>query len=197
MVKISILRRRAVRRALGTLSLSAAMLAASTSANVSLHANQEETEAAPVETGLAVPDDLSGEALEAIDAALATSLGPSLEIAFDAAKSSQERLAAAGEIERIAQGINATSPALNVLKRHLLRRSALIIAAVRASEASTEGSPANSHSAQLAQAVSETEAMLNAMSNGAGWLTYLHLADLQRNSIFRDEGTGDSQFDQL
>lgn len=179
MVKISILRRRAVRRALGTLSLSAAMLAASTSANVSLHANQEETEAAPVETGLAVPDDLSGEALEAIDAALATSLGPSLEIAFDAAKSSQERLAAAGEIERIAQGINATSPALNVLKRHLLRRSALIIAAVRASEASTEGSPANSHSAQLAQAVSETEAMLNAMSNGAGWLTYLHLADLQ------------------
>jgi hypothetical protein len=155
------------------------MLAASTSANVSLHANQEETEAAPVETGLAVPDDLSGEALEAIDAALATSLGPSLEIAFDAAKSSQERLAAAGEIERIAQGINATSPALNVLKRHLLRRSALIIAAVRASEASTEGSPANSHSAQLAQAVSETEAMLNAMSNGAGWLTYLHLADLQ------------------
>lgn len=179
MVKFSTLRRRAVRRALGALSLSAALLLASTSANVSLHANQEETEAAPVDSGVAVPDDLSGESLEAIDAALATSLSPSLEVLFDLSKSSEERLTAAAEIDRIAQQIQVTSPALNVLKRHLLRRSALISAAVRASEAPTAGATTNTHTAQLAQAVNETEAMLNSIANGGGWVTYLRLAELK------------------
>lgn len=132
-----------------------------------------------MDSGVAVPDDLSGESLEAIDAALATSLSPSLEVLFDLSKSSEERLTAAAEIDRIAQQIQVTSPALNVLKRHLLRRSALISAAVRASEAPTAGATTNTHTAQLAQAVNETEAMLNSIANGGGWVTYLRLAELK------------------
>ena len=58
------LHKRSIQRALGVLSLAAAMLAISASSPTALQATQEETQAV-TETALAIPDDLSAESLEA------------------------------------------------------------------------------------------------------------------------------------
>ena len=90
------LRKRSIQRALGVLSLAVAMAALSASSPTTLQATQE---AAPAvaETALSIPDDLSAESLEAIDAELAKTLNPKLAILFDATQPADARRAAAAD----------------------------------------------------------------------------------------------------
>ncbi len=179
----STLRRRSVRRSLGVLSLSAAMLMAAASTGTSLRAHQDETPAAAPDQGLAVPDDLNDEALESVDGALSEGLSPNLAILFDSSKSAEERTAAGTEVENIARSMDSSTPQRDVLKRHLLRRTALVVAAVRASQVMNVAPVSDLQLGQLAEAVINAESMLNAMSNGSGWVEYLHLADLRGGNV--------------
>lgn len=179
----STLRRRSVRRSLGVLSLSAAMLTAAASTGTSLRAHQDETPAVDPDQGLAVPDDLNEESLESVDAALAASLSPSLAILFDSSKSAEERKAAGTEVENIARSMDSSTTQRDVLRRHLLRRAALVSAAVRAGEVTNVAPVSDLQLGQLAEAVNNAESMLNAMTNGGGWVEYLHLADLRGGNV--------------
>ena len=155
MITFSIWRKRSFRKALGVLTLSTAMLAGSVSSGTLLQATQEEAPASAVE--LKVPDDLSDETLEGIDAALAKSLGPKLAVLFDSGQSAEARHAAAVEISAIASGIPATTPITSNLQRRLLRRVALLSAAVQASQVSDLAVNPDSHTAKLSDAVGKVQ----------------------------------------
>ena len=181
MITFSIWRKRSFRKALGVLTLSTAMLAGSVSSGTLLQATQEEAPASAVE--LKVPDDLSDETLEGIDAALAKSLGPKLAVLFDSGQSAEARHAAAVEISAIASGIPATTPITSNLQRRLLRRVALLSAAVQASQVSDLAVNPDSQTAKLSDAVGKVDRLLNSVGNGAGWVTYLHLAELRAGEL--------------
>ena len=175
------LHKRSIQRALGVLSLAAAMLAISASSPTALQATQEETQAV-VETALTIPDDLSAESLEAIDAELAKSLNPKLAILFDATQPADARKVAATELAEAAGKINGSTLPLETMKRHLLRRTALMQAALLAGEAGDLTASQDATADKLTEAVVAAETMLTAMTNGAGWVTYLHLAELKAGS---------------
>lgn len=175
------LHKRSIQRALGVLSLAAAMLAISASSSTTLQATQEETPA-PADSALTIPDDLSAESLEAIDTELARSLNPKLAILFDATQPAEARKAAAAELTDAANKMNGTSAPLETLKRHLLRRTALMQAALLAMESSDLTGAPEASTNTLSEAVVAAEAMLTAMTNGDGWVTYLHLPELKAGS---------------
>ena len=172
------LHKRSIQRALGVLSMSAAMLAISASSPTALQATQEEVQAV-TETALTIPDDLSAESLETIDAELAKSLNPRLAILFDASQPADARKVAATELTEAAGKINGSTLPLETVKRHLLRRTALMQAALLAGEAGDLTASQDATADKLTEAVVAAEAMLTAMTNGAGWVTYLHLAELK------------------
>lgn len=172
------LHKRSIQRALGVLSLATALLTAAASSSTTLQATQEDAPTV-VETALTIPDDLSAESLEAIDAELAKSLNPKLAILFDASQSADARKTAATELTDAANQIQGGTLPLDTAKRHLLRTTALMQAALRAAEASDLTASQEATADKLSEAVNAAEAMLTAMTNGAGWVSYLHLAELK------------------
>lgn len=157
------------------------MLVAAAGSGTSLLATQDETDTeSEVEIVLAIPADTSIESIEELDMDLAKSVGPQLTILFDGAQSADARKAAADAVQSIAGNISdSSSLPLRILKRRLLRRAALLSASIQASEAESLNPASDSHAAKLVSAVNSTEAALNAMSNGGGWVDYLHLAELK------------------
>jgi hypothetical protein len=175
------LRKRSIQRALGVLSLTVALVTIAASSPTTLQATQDAAPAvAPA--ALSIPDDLSAESLETVDAELAKTLNPKLAIVFDAAQPADARKAAAAELTEAGGKIDGSTPAFERLKRQLLRRTALMQAALLAAEVGDLTTSADNGTEKLTEAAAAAETMLTAMTNGEGWVTYLHLADLKAAS---------------
>lgn len=169
--------RRSVRRALGALSLGTALLAASVSSGTSLKATQEAT--APAKAELKVPDEISEESIEAVDAGLAKTLAPYIATLFDVSQGSDARKKAASDLLTQANEISSINPEQEALKRQLLRIVRLVQASVLATEASNVQGTSASHQGQLTAAVIAAKNFLYSIPNGNSWIDYLHLTELQ------------------
>jgi hypothetical protein len=181
-IEVSFWRRKSVRRALGVFFLSLAMLAGSVSSNSTLKATQDETSSESAAGSLVVPAGLSEEDIEGVDKEIAKAIGADIVTLFDSASPVDARKAAASKIRSTALAIQSTSPALDSLKRQLLRQGDLASALIKAAEVTNVSPGSVSPASQLREGVYEAESMLNAMTNGQGWVTYLHLAELKQNS---------------
>ena len=179
----SILRQRRVRRAVGALFVATSLLVGSAVFPTTLQA----TPAAPAvqASELKVPPDITEESIEAIDAELAASASPFLWILFDTKKPADERQNAAAELRSLASSFSATTPEKDSLKRRLQRRIALMSSAIEASQTADVGSnPASA--ANLKDTAASTVQWLTSILNGATWISYLHLDDLQKPDVSAD-----------
>ena len=109
-------------------------------------------------------------------------MNPKLAILFDASQPADARKVAATELTEAAGKIDGSTLPLETTKRHLLRRTALMQAALLAGEAGDLTASQDATADKLTEAVVAAESMLTAMTNGTGWVTYLHLAELKAGS---------------
>lgn len=181
-VHVSIWRRRSFRRAVGTLSLTAALFGATVSSGNVLQAVQEAV-AAPV-AELARAADLSDESIEGVDAELAKKLSPLLETLFNAGAPADQRKAAAVEVKTIAAAVSG-SEAKDGLARRLLRRASLIEATVVAGSVENLQASATTLAA-LKESAGTVSTKLAAMKNGELWTPYLHLEALKGETVAAD-----------
>ncbi len=179
---ISILRQRRVGRSVGAVSIATSLLLGAASFPTTLQATSE----APVvqASELKVPADITEEAIEAIDAELAAAAGPFLSTLFDVTQPADERQRAATELRTLANNLSAATPEKDSLRRRLQRRVALISSAIEASGAVGAGS--SSTAPNLMSAAAATVQWLNSIANGAPWIAYLHLEDLQKPDVSID-----------
>lgn len=176
---ISILRQRRIRRAIGAFSVGASLLVGSAVFPTSLQAKSERATAQASE--LKVPGDITEESIEAIDSELSKAAGPLLRTLFDATKSAEERLKAAGELQTLANALAPSTPQIESLQRRLQRRVGLIKASIEASQTTGSASASN-----LSAVAAETVSWLTTIPNGETWNSYLHLADLQNADVSPD-----------
>ena len=179
---ISILRQRRVRRAVGALSITTSLLVGSAVFPATLHATSEAPAAQASE--LKVPGDITEESIEGIDAELAKVAGPLLRTLFDVTQPAEERKRAAAELAALANNISADTPEKESLQRRLKRRVALVSSAIEASGAA--GAETSSAAPNLTGAAASTVQWLNSIANGATWIAYLHLDDLQKPDVSID-----------
>lgn len=175
----SVWRIRSVRGAWTALSLSAAMLIASASSGTLLQATQDAAAEAVQDVVLTRPEDISDETLEGIDGELAKAVGPKLTTLFDPQQPADARKAAATEILSVVSGMDTSTPVRDNLKRRLIRRATLLRQAIEASEVPAVTAATDASSNALPEAITAAEVMLSSMTNGEGWVTYLHLAELK------------------
>ncbi len=176
---ITVLRQRRVGRAVGALFITASLLAGSAVFPTTLEATSEAPFAQVFE--LKVPADITEESIEAIDAELAKVAGPLLRTLFDVKQSAAERQQAATELRALANTISAETPEKDSLKRRLQRRVELVSAAIAAAGTSSDSAAPN-----LTTAAATTVQWLNLIGNGATWIAYLHLDDLQKADVSGD-----------
>ena len=184
MITLSALRKRTARRAMGAMSLSAAMLVASASSGTSLHATQDEPAAAQdsgasATAELKVPNDLTAEVIEAVDGELAKTASPLLATLFDVSQPGDARRAAATELVSAAGAMSATTPESESLKRRLHRRVLLVSASISASEAPVEPVAPGASQDAVSSSASRVGTALGLIKNGNLWVDYLHLTELQ------------------
>ncbi|MBC7967854.1 MAG: hypothetical protein H7Z17_18235, partial [Fuerstia sp.] len=179
---ISILRQRRVGRAVGALSITTSLLFGSAVFPTTLQATSEAPAVQAAE--LSVPADITEEAMEAIDAELAKVAGPLLRTLFDVKLPDEERQRAAAELRTLADNLSATTPEKDSLRRRLQRRVALMSSAIAASSAA--GGGGSSSAPNLTTAAASTVTWLNSIANGATWIAYLHLDDLQKPDVSID-----------
>ena len=179
---ISILRQRRVRRAVGALSITTSLLVGSAVFPTTLHATSDAPAAEVPE--LKVPTDITEESIEAIDGELAKVAGPLLRSLFDVNLPAVERQRAAAELRTLADNISAATPEKDSLQRRLKRRVALVSSAIEAS--GTAGAVGSSAAPNLTGAAASTVQWLNSITNGATWIAYLHLDDLQKPDVSVD-----------
>ena len=179
---ISILCKRRVQRAVGVFSIATSLLVGSAVFPTALQATSETLEAKASE--LKVPSDITEESIEAIDADLAKSAGPLLRTLFDAEQPADERKRAASELRTLTNSMSAATPEKDSLRRRLQRRVSLISSALTAFEATAGGS--SSSAGDLTNTASSTVTWLNSVANGATWISYLHLNDLQKSDVSAD-----------
>ena len=179
---ISILRKPRVGRAVGALSITTSLLVGSVVFPTNLQATSEAPAAQASE--IKVPADITEEAMEAIDANLAKVAGPFLQTLFDVTKPADERQRAAAELRTLANNLSAATPEKDSLRRRLQRRVALMSSAITASGATGGGS--SSSASNLTSAAASTVTWLNSIANGATWIAYLHLDDLQKPDVSVD-----------
>ena len=174
---LRLLRQRRVGRAVGALSITTSLLVGSAVFPTTLEATSEAPAAQVSE--LNVPADITEESIESIDAELAKVAGPLLGTLFDVKQPGDERQRAAAELRKLADNISAATPEKDSLKRRLQRRVALISAAIEAAGAgNSAAAPPN-----LTSAAASTVQWLNSIANGATWIAYLHLDDLQKPDV--------------
>ena len=176
---ISILRQRRVRRAVGALSITTSLLVGSAVFPTTLHATSDAPAAEVPE--LKVPTDITEESIEAIDGELAKVAGPLLRSLFDVNLPADERQRAAAELRTLADNISAATPEKDSLKRRLKRRVALVSSAIEAA-----GADSSSAAPNLTSTAAATVQWLNSITNGATWIAYLHLDDLQKPDVSVD-----------
>ncbi|MCA9063615.1 MAG: hypothetical protein KDA96_11165, partial [Planctomycetaceae bacterium] len=159
--------------------MSASTLASVVIPDGTVSARQDEAQPAAALSG--VPRDMTQEAVEQINPAVAEKLGPALRTIFDSAESSESRQAAIAVARSAAGELSAEVPGAASMQRRILRRISLIEASIAAADVAdlsaggAEGSP-------VATAAAEAESWLNGVSGGAGWKDYLHLAELKGNA---------------
>lgn len=179
---ISVLRQRRVGRAVGALSISTSLLVGSAVFPTTLEATSDAPAAEVFK--LSVPSDITEESIEAIDAELAKVAGPFLRTLFDVKQPAEERLRAAGELRTLADTISSATPEKESLQRRLQRRVALMSASIEATGAAVaEGSSAVP---KLPGVAASTVQWLNSITNGATWIAYLHLEELQKPDVSID-----------
>ena len=178
----SILRQRRVGRAVGAFSIATSLLVGAAAFPTNLQATSE----APIvqASELNVPADITEEAMEAIDTELAQVAGPLLRILFDVKQPAEERQRVAAELRTLANNLSAATPEKDSLRRRLQRRVALMSSAIAASGAA--GGSSSSSAPNLISAAASTVQWLNSIANGATWIAYLHLADLQKPDVSVD-----------
>lgn len=179
---ISILCKRPVRRAVGVFSIATSLLVGSAVFPTALQATSETLEAKA--SALKIPSDITEESIEAIDADLAKTAGPLLRTLFDAEKPADERMRAASELRTLTNSMSAATPEKDSLRRRLQRRVSLISSALSAFAATAGGS--SSPAGDLTNTASSTMTWLNSVANGATWISYLHLDDLQKSDVSAD-----------
>lgn len=179
---ISILRQRRVGRAIGTLSIATSLFVGSAVFPTILQATSEVPAVQTAE--LKVPSDITEESIEAIDAELAKLAGPLLRALFDVTQPADERLRAATELRTLANNLSAATPEKDSLQRRLHRRVALMSSAIEA--AASSGEESNSFASNLPIVASSTVEWLNSIANGATWILYLHLDELQKPDVSVD-----------
>ena len=178
----SILRQRRVGRAVGAFSIATSLLVGAAAFPTNLQATSE---APIVQTSeLNVPADITEEAMEAIDTELAQVAGPLLRILFDVKQPAEERQRVAAELRTLANNLSAATPEKDSLRRRLQRRVALMSSAIAASGAA--GGSSSSSAPNLISAAASTVQWLNSIANGATWIAYLHLDDLQKPDVSVD-----------
>lgn len=182
MIHVSIWRRRSFRRAVGTLSLTAALLGATVSSGNVLQAVQEAAVAPAAD--LTRPADLSDESLEGVDAELAKKLSPLLETLFNGGAAADQRKSAAAEIKNLAAATGGNE-AKDGLSRRLLRRAGLIEATLNA-VAVENLQPSATTLQSLKESAEVVNAKLAAMKNGDLWTPYLHLDALKGDAVGAD-----------
>ncbi len=180
---ISILRQRRVRRAVGVLSIATSLLSGSAVFPTALQATPEASAVQASE--LTVPSDITEESIEAIDADLAKVTGPLLRTLFDAQQPVAERRNAATELHGLVSEFSATTPEKDSLRRRLQRRVTLMASAIEASDPAVGGS-SSAAASKLTDVASSTVQWLHAIANGATWISYLHLDDLQKPDVGAD-----------
>ena len=176
---ISVLRQRRIRRAIGALSIATSLLVGSTVSPGTLLAKSDAGSNQVSE--LKVPSDITEEAIEAIDTDLSKTAGPLLQTLFDVTKTADERLKAAGELRPLIKAIDPSTPQKEALQRRLQRRVALVQASIEAAQTPGTAAPSN-----LAETAAATATWLTSISNGATWVAYLHLDDLQKPDVSPD-----------
>ena len=180
---ISILRQRRIRRAFGALSVASSLLAGSALYPTTLLAKLEAP--AVQATQLEVPRDITEAEIEEIDVDLAKVAGPLLQTLFDAGKPVDDRRKAATELRSLANNFSAATPEKDSLRRRLQRRVALMSAAIEATE-SSDVSGSSSSTDNLGNTASSTVQWLSSIANGATWISYLHLDELQKPEVSAD-----------
>jgi len=179
---ISVLRQRRVGRAVGALCIMMSLLVGSAVFPTTLEATSEARAAQVSEIKL--PADITEESIEAIDAELAKVAGPLLRTLFDVNQPAEDRERAAVELRTLADNISTSTPEKESLQRRLQRRVALMSASVDASSAA--GASGSSVPPNLPGAAALTVQWLNSIANGATWIAYLHLEELQKPDVTVD-----------
>jgi len=166
----------------GVFSIATSLLVGSAVFPTALQATSETLEAKA--SALKIPSDITEESIEAIDADLAKTAGPLLRTLFDAEKPADERMRAASELRTLTNSMSAATPEKDSLRRRLQRRVSLISSALSAFAATAGGS--SSPAGDLTNTASSTMTWLNSVANGATWISYLHLDDLQKSDVSAD-----------
>lgn len=172
--------RRRLTTAIGFLLLSFVSAGMSLWHVTELRAVQDSNQAYEPETGaeLRIPQDISEEAIEKIDPAIAAAVAPLLNTLFDVQMSREERLKAATDLEGIARGLIADTTVKSELKSRLLRRSGILKAALEAAAVPSLSPGASSNSGELRISALDASNWLKTVANGELWETYLHLNEL-------------------
>lgn len=139
-------------------------------------------ESAPPDLTVDIPNDMSGEAIEEQFPDLAGQLNPVIITLFDVAEPAANRLTAASQLEGLITQIGNATPQAETLGRRLSRRTALLKAAIQASESMDLASGPGQLKHQLPSAVTGARSALQSMVNGENWIKYLHLSELESSA---------------
>lgn len=179
--------RRRLPAAVGVLAGSSALLMASFLSNGVLRAVQDESAVAapasqPAQTplaGLRIPADITEEAIEQVDEAMARNVAPLMRRLFDGSQPVESRLTAASELKNLIAGISDDTGGYSSLKSRLDRRVSLMEAGLKAAAVEDISAAPEASAAAVNSAAAETAKWLKQVRNGALWTEFLHLSDLQ------------------
>ncbi|MFN9827886.1 MAG: hypothetical protein ACK58J_27355 [Planctomyces sp.] len=147
-----------------------------------MSARSDETDAAS-HAVLPRPRDMAAETLDAASPELAARI----ETLWNSQASADDRRQALTELQALVPAIPADGPHAS-LRQRLLRRLALLSAALDAATVSSLQAPATDYTAQLQSATAQLAAVLNTTPNGRLWIDYLALGGLTQPA---DDGTSE------
>ncbi|MFN9159288.1 MAG: hypothetical protein ACK6D5_16105, partial [Planctomyces sp.] len=147
-----------------------------------MSARSDETDAAS-HAVLPRPRDMAAETLDAASPELAARI----ETLWNSQASADDRRQALTELQALVPAIPADGPHAS-LRQRLLRRLALLSAALDAATVSSLQAPATDYTAQLQSATAQLVSVLNTTPNGRLWIDYLALGGLTQPV---DDGTSE------
>lgn len=181
---------RAIPAAMGVLAGCSALLVASLVSTDILRAVQDGAAGGAGQTHastLRVPADISEEAIEKVDAALASTVSPLLNTVFNASEPVDVRKDASGRLKAALDAVDASSEELASLKSRLVRRVALLDASLAAMTVDDLSSEPAEFRAALTQASAKTAEWLQNVRHGELWAEYLQLPLLQNPEATHDQ----------